>query len=192
MPSSPHEITQLLSELQRGDPEAAAKLMPLIYNHLRRIAANQFRRERREHTLQPTELVHEVYLRLIKPGELDCKSRAHFFGIAARAMRQLLVEHARAKATAKRGGDYKRVELNESLIGAPEPLGDLLVLEQALTRLEALDPRQTRIFELRFFGGFSAAETAELLGFGLTTVKDEWTLAKAWLRREIAGEAHAA
>lgn len=179
------EITSLLSDLEQGDSKAEAKLMPLVYEHLRRIAAQCFRRERPGNTLQPTALVHEAYLRMMQPGKRQWKNRAHFFGIAALAMRQVLVDHARANLAQKRGGRPEKVILDDMLIYEPARAAALLDLDDALSRLKELDERQSRIVELRYFAGLSVKETAEVLHVGQTTVKDEWKLAKAWLQREL-------
>ncbi len=182
---APGEITVLLSDLQNGKIDAGEKLMPLVYQHLRRIAAHHFRRERPDHTLQPTALVHEAYIRLVKPGQRRWTNRAHFYGIASRAMRQILVEHARAKHAEKREGRLEKLELQEALIYEPERSRELLALDEVLSRLKMLDERQSDIVELRYFGGLTVKETAEVLHLGRTTVKDEWKLAKAWLQREL-------
>jgi RNA polymerase sigma-70 factor, ECF subfamily len=185
MSSPVGEITLLLSDLQQGNAEAGSKLMPLVYAQLRQIAAHHFRSERPDHTLQPTALVHEAYLRLVKPGRVPWKDRAHFFRIAARAMRQILVEWARKRNAEKRGGGQVKINLDKALVFSPEEPGQFLALEGALIRLKEFAPRQSRIVELRLFGGLSVRETAEALGVGITTVKSEWHLAKAWLRREL-------
>src|SRR5713226_4508171 len=181
----PEQITALLSELHLGNEHARSRLMPLIYARLRRIAAFHFKSEKPGHTLQPTALVHEAYLRMVKPGTGPWKNREHFFAIAARAMRQILVEHARASGAQKRGGFLERVDFDKALAYAPEEPSEFLALDKALTRLEALEPRQTAMVELRFFGGLSIKETANVLGVSPGTVKTDWVLARAWLRREM-------
>ncbi len=181
-------ITILLADLNAGKPEAADQLLPLIYEDLRQIAARHFRRERAGHTLQPTALVHEAYLRLMTPGETRWENRAHFFASASRAMRRILVEHARQHGAEKRFGGQQRIDLDKALVFEPENPADFMTLHHALERLESLDPRQGRIVELRYFGGLSIHETAEVLHISATTVKDEWKLARAWLRREVEGE----
>jgi len=181
-------VTLLLDNARRGDEQALADLIPLIYDELRRLAARFLRGERPGQTLQPTALVHEVYLRLLKDSELSWQNRAHFFGIAARSMRQILVERARARRAAKRGGGQIRVTLDpELMVAAPEPL-DLEVLDDALTRLAALDEALARIVEMRFFGGLSIEEAAEALHVSPATVKRRWSLARAWLVRELESE----
>jgi RNA polymerase sigma-70 factor (ECF subfamily) len=177
-------ITAHLADLHRGDDEASAQLMPLVYSRLRRIAASHFKHERPGHTLQPTAVLHETYLRLVKPGTGPWKSRLHFFGVASRAMRQILVDHARARATEKRGGLFARVDFDEVIVYEPDRR-NILALNDALDRLEALHRRQGRIVELRFFAGLTVKETAEVLGVSVDTVKTDWALAKAWLQREL-------
>lgn len=179
------EITALLSELHDGRPDAASRLMPFVHGELRRIAATQFARERPSHTLQPTELIQETYIRLIQPGTGPWNSRAHFFGVAARAMRQILVDYARAHNAKKRVGSLKRVDLDKALVYAFEKSREVLDLDEALNRLAQLSRRQSRVVELRYFGGLSVKESAEVLGVGLSTVKADWALAKAWLEREL-------
>jgi RNA polymerase sigma factor (TIGR02999 family) len=188
MAQSPDALASLLEGAREGDEQALATLMPLVYDELRRLAARYLRRERPGHTLQATALVHEVYIRLLQDSQLSWQNRAHFFGIAARSMRQILVERARARRAAKRGGEQIRVTLDPGLIGAPSQSFDLEVLDDALTRLGSLDPDLARVVEVRFFGGLSIEETAEALGVSPATVKRRWTLAKAWLMRELASD----
>lgn len=184
----PQTVTLLLEGARRGDEQALAALIPLIYDELRRLAARFLRRERPGQTLQPTALVHEVYLRLLQDSHLSWQNRAHFFGIAARSMRQILVERARARRAAKRGGGQIRVTLDpELMVAAPQPL-DLEVLDDALTRLAALDEDLARVVEIRFFGGLSIEEAAEVLHVSPATVKRRWSLARAWLVRELESE----
>lgn len=183
---SPGEITLLLSDLQEGKLEAGDKLMPLVYQHLRQMAARHFRHERPGHTLQPTAVVHEAYLRLIKPGQRRWKNCAHFYSIASEAMHRILVEHARAQLAQKRGGRPEKLELQEALVYKPERSRELLALDEVLGRLKILDERQSKIVELRYFGGLTVKETAEVLHVGVTTVKEEWKVAKAWLQRELS------
>src|SRR5262249_40468095 len=161
--------------------EALAALLPAVYAELRRIAANYMHRERAGQTLQPTALVHDVYLRLLGDTQLSWNSRAHFFGIAARAMRQILVERARARGAAKRGGSRVRVTLDDRLEAAPARSIDLDALDEALTRLEAFDPELARLVDVRFFAGLSIEETADAMQLSPATVKRRWALAKAWL-----------
>ncbi|MEO6239345.1 MAG: ECF-type sigma factor [Vicinamibacterales bacterium] len=162
-------------------------LLPLVYKELRRLAAGYLRREKPGQTLQPTALVHEAYLRLMKDRPDRWQNRAHFCAIAAHSMRQILIERARARGAAKRGGARPRVTLDEALIGGEDRSIDLLALDEALERLAALDPEQARLVELRFFGGLTVEETAEAMGISPATVKRHWTIAKAWLTRELEG-----
>lgn len=185
MISTPAEITQLLIAWNRGDQRARDELMPLIYEELRRIARGYLRRERNNHTLQPTALVHEAFLRLVDQRHIDWQGRAHFFGIAARLMRQILVNHAEARRAAKRGGSAERVSLSDLDREAVETDVDLVALHRALDELERLDPPQSRIVELRYFGGLTVEEIAEVMGISPATVKREWKMARAWLRREL-------
>jgi RNA polymerase sigma factor (TIGR02999 family) len=170
---------------RHGDEQALSTLMPLVYDELRRVASGYLRRERQGQTLQPTALVHEVYLRLLKDAKLSWENRAHFIGIAARSMRQILVERARARGAAKRGGGAVRVTVDSGLIAAAAPPLDLETLDEALTRLGQVDPDLARVVDVRFFGGLSIEEAAEALGISPATVKRRWTLAKAWLMREL-------
>jgi RNA polymerase sigma-70 factor (ECF subfamily) len=187
--SDEHEITRLLAACQGGgDPGALEKLLPLVHDELHRQATQFFRRERAGHTLQPTALVNEVYLRLVNQREANWQNRAQFFAIAAQMMRRILVSHARARQAAKRGGAEQRITFTEELSAAPEPDLNLLALDEALNKLEALDPQKSRMVELRFFSGLSVPETAEVMGVSPRTVDRQWQTAKAWLYREIAGE----
>ncbi|HTP34892.1 MAG TPA: sigma-70 family RNA polymerase sigma factor [Candidatus Acidoferrales bacterium] len=179
------EVTLLLRSWTRGDKTALDRLMPKVYRELRRVAAGQFRLERSGHTLQATALVHEAYLRLVGQTCVDCQTRAHFFGIAANLMRQILVNHAERRGAAKRGGG-NRVTLRDAGAFTEQPLLDVLALDQALDKLAKFDPRQTRIVELRFFGGLSEAEIAELLGVSITTVEREWRTARAVLYKDLS------
>ncbi len=178
-------ITTLLEEVRQGNPEAGNQLMPLIYERLHRIAAAHFANERPGHSLQPTELIHEVYLRLLKDGAGPWQNRAHFFATASRAMRRILVDHARKHLRDKHGGGLFRVDLDKAIVVAPEKSRMLVELDRALKRLEKRSERQSRVVELRYFGGLSVKETAEVLSVGLTTVKEDWALARAWLEREL-------
>lgn len=182
---SADEVTRLLAEWGNGDPEAAASLMPLIYDELRRLASHFLRRERPDHTLQPTALVNELYLRLVEQRNVKWKNRANFFAVAAQLMRRLLVDHARRHHAAKRGGGNLKVSLDEALAVADRQDVEVLPLEEALESLTAIDPQQGRIVELRFYGGLTIEETAEVLGISAATVKREWTVARVWLYREI-------
>ncbi len=186
MESAPPTITQLLVEWGQGDQAALDQLMPLVYDELRRLARSYLRRERPDHTLQATALVHEAYLRLIDQHSVTWQNRAHFFGIASQMMRRILVNHALARRTAKRGLSVETLSLDEAAGAGTQRGIDLIALDDALKELEALDPRQTRIVELRFFGGLSIEETAEVLSLSAATVKREWSTARLWLRRRIA------
>ena len=187
-PSS-RDITQMLIDWSEGDREALDRLIPVVYTELRRQAARHLRRERPGHTLQTTDLIHETYLRLVDQREVRWQNRAHFFAVAARLMRRILVDHARRRRRAKRGGPDARLPLEEALVIAAEKSDvDLLALDEALERLAAVNARQSRIVELRFFSGLSIEETAEVLGVSRTTVKDDWSVAKAWLYRELHHE----
>jgi RNA polymerase sigma factor (TIGR02999 family) len=185
MAPSPDNVTEMLLDWSRGDPEALDKLIPVVYADLRRQAARYLRRERQGHSLQTTALIHEAYLRLVDQENVQWQSRAHFFGIAARMMRQILVDHARRQQAGKRGGAERPLPLDEALIGSVEPGVDLVALDEALGRLAALNERQSRVVELRYFGGLSVEETAEVLGVSPATVKNDWTIARAWLRRQL-------
>jgi len=181
----PGAITQLLEQARGGQPAAVEQLVPLVYGELRRIAARYLRRERQGQTLQATALVNEAYLRLLKDEDLSFQNRAHFLGIAARSMREILVEHARARAAAKRGGARQRITLDD-WVAAQGPMDvDLLAVDEALERLAALDPGQAKIVELRFFGGLTNEEAAEALGVSPATTKRAWAVARAWLFREL-------
>lgn len=183
---SPTDVTGLLIRWSEGDPKALDRLMPAIYAECRRIAARQLRREHRDHTLDPTSLVHEMYLRLVDQRRATWANRAQFFGVAAQLMRRVLVDYARARHADKRGGSATFV----SLAAAAEtpndsPVGDVLAIDDALERLAAYDQEQVRIIELRFFAGLTVEETAHVVGRSPRTVKREWQLAKAWLHREL-------
>lgn len=175
-----------IKQWRSGDGSAIEDLTPVIYDELRRIAAQYLRKERQHHTLQPTDLAHEAFLKLIDVGEVDWQGRAHFFAVAAQVIRHILVDHARARAAEKRGGGAERIELTEALCVCDEPDVDVLVLNEALEELESFDEQQSGIIELRFFGGLTIEETAAVLGISPATVKREWTLAKAWLSKRIA------
>jgi RNA polymerase sigma factor (TIGR02999 family) len=182
----PENITQLLVDWSHGDQKALDKLMPLVYSELRRLAGNYLRRERQDHTLQPTALVNEAYLKLIDQRKAKWQNRAQFFGVSAQLMRRILVDHARERHASKRGGlDQQRLSITsaEKLVQQPEV--DLLALHEALEELATLDSQQERIVELRFFGGLSIEETAEVLGIGHATVERDWKMARAWLRRKL-------
>jgi RNA polymerase sigma-70 factor (ECF subfamily) len=185
MESSGDDVTLLLGRIARGDDAAASKLIPLVYDELRRLAGGYMRRERKDHTLQATALVHEAYLKLTEQRSVDWQGRAHFFGIAAQVMRRILIDHARGHLRAKRGGGVIPVPLDEALTFSPEQSLELVKLNESLERLAKLDPRQGKIVELRFFGGLTVEETAQMLGISAKTVKREWSMAKAWLHGDM-------
>ena len=188
MPDSPGEITVLLAEMKRGNSEALPKLVPLLYDELRRLAGHFLREERPGHTLQPTALVHEAYLKLAGQ-HAGFENRAQFMAIAAQAMRRILVDYARGRVAAKRGGGIVVQELDVATAGAAtsvEQSEELLAVDEALEKLAALDPQQARVVEMRYFGGLTVEETGAALGIAPRTVKREWALAKAWLRVEIS------
>ena len=186
MDSGPPTITQLLVEWSEGNEQALGELTPLIYGELRQMARTYLRRERSDHTLQATALVHEAYLRLIDQHSVSWQNRAHFFGIASQMMRRILVNHAVAKAAEKRGGGGERLSLDEATVFTDQRDVDLIALDEALEELERLDSQQTRIVEMRFFGGLSIVEIAEALKISPATVKRDWTTAKLWLRRQLS------
>jgi RNA polymerase sigma-70 factor, ECF subfamily len=182
-PSS--DVTLLLSELATGNQAAEEKLLPLVYNELKRLARSYMRKERQDHTLQTTALVHEAYLKLVKQQDVNWQGRSHFFGIAAQLMRRILIDHARSRLREKRGGHQEAVTLDQALVFSPERSEELLKLDEALERLSQLDVRQGRIVELRFFAGLTVDETAECLRISPKTVKRDWSVAKAWLHAEL-------
>jgi len=183
--SENEEVTLLLSALTRGDDGAASKLIPVVYAELRRLAGSYMRRERVDHTLQATALVHEAYLKLIEQRSANWQSRAHFFGVAAQLMRRILIDHARGHSRQKRGGEQKRVSLDEAFVFSEKQADELLAVDDSLNRLAEIDPRQARVVELRFFGGLSVEEAAEVLGVSPKTVKRDWSVAKAWLYADL-------
>lgn len=184
---APQEVTRLLVNWSNGDAQALDQLTPLVYAELRRLAGRYLRRERPDHTLQSTALVHEAYMRLIDQRSVHWQNRAHFFGVAAQLIRRILVDHARAHHAAKRGAHAPKLSLDEALAVPGGRDLDLLSLDDALEGLAKLDPQQSRIVELRFFAGLSIEETAEVVGVSPATVKREWSSAKAWLYRELSG-----
>jgi RNA polymerase sigma-70 factor (ECF subfamily) len=190
MISSPvrEDVTRMLIDWSGGDHEAPARLMPLVYEELRRLARQYLQRERPDHTLQATGLVHEAYLRLVDQSTTTWQNRAHFFGVAAQVMRRILVDYARSHRAEKRGGGWDKLAFNEALAPSAERSIDLVALDDALKDLLAFDPRQSQIVELRFFGGLTNEEIGEVLDVSPRTVKREWRIAKAWLRREIMTE----
>lgn len=188
------DITRLLREWRSGNAEALQRLIPLVYNELHTLASRYLSRERQDHTLQTTALVHEAYLKLAAQRDVDWQSRAHFFGIAAQLMRRILVDHARRDRRVKRGGDAPHLPLEDADPSSPAASidsVDIYALDQALKDLETLDPQQGRIVELRFFGGLTIEEAAEVTGLSSATIKRDWVVAKAWLYRKLAGEAPA-
>ena len=178
-------ITQLLERWSQGDEEALDQLMPLVYDELHRLAGAYLRSERREHTLQPTALVNEAYLKLIRQRNIQWQNRAQFFGVAAQLMRRILVDHARATYADKRGGDRVNVSLKNIGAFGTQPTTDVLALHDVLNRLAEIDANQSRIVELRFFGGLTIDEAAEVMQVSHSTVEREWKIAKAWLKREL-------
>ncbi len=183
------QVTALLGKLTAGDTSAAAEVVPLIYEELRRLAAHYMARERPGHTLQTTALVHEAYLRLVDQRQASWRNRAHFYGAAAQVMRRILVDRARARQAEKRGGDAPHLSLDEALTFSDEQAEELVRLDEALARLAQIDPRQSRVIELRFFAGLGVEEAAEAMGISPKTVKRDWSVARAWLHRELRGAA---
>jgi RNA polymerase sigma factor (TIGR02999 family) len=183
----PSDVTLLLQQWSGGDRSALDRILPIVYQELHRQAARYLRRERAGHTLQATALVHEAYLRLVDQRRVQWQNRAHFFGIAAQLMRRVLVDHARARGAAKRGGGGIQVTLEGDQGAVPGADVNLIALDQALTRLAQLDPTQARLVELRYFTGLNIEEAAETLGISPATLKREWVVARAWLRRELEG-----
>lgn len=184
--SSQPVVTQLLKHAQTGDRDALDRLLPMVYDELRKLASYQLRRERSNHTLQPTALVHEAYLRLVNQREVQWQDRAHFFGLAAQMMRRILVNHALAHKAEKRGGKEAVISLDEVVAFAAEREVNLVLLDEALARLAEIDPSQAKIVELRFFGGLTVEEVAEVMKISTATVKREWRTAKAWLFAQIS------
>lgn len=181
-----HDVTLLLSRVSEGDNSAPGKLLELVYDDLRHLAGAYMKDERGDHTLQATALVHEAYLRLVDWENVTWENRAQFFAVAAQVMRRVLVDHARARNAAKREGSQQKLAIDDAVSFADEKEFDVLALEEALVSLEKLDPRQAKIVELRFFGGLSIEEVAHVLKLSETTVKREWTIAKAWFQRELS------
>lgn len=180
------QITQLLKDWSEGNQAALDELMPLVYEELRRQASQYLRKERQGHTLQTTALIHEAYLRLAGQNEIEWQNRNHFFAIASTAMRRILVDHARTRHREKRGGNAEDIPLDDALmIGVSQKSVDLVALDEALVRLERLDPRQAKVVELRFFSGLTNEETANVLAVSNATVRNDWTMAKAWLHGQL-------
>jgi RNA polymerase sigma factor (TIGR02999 family) len=187
MSKEPQEITQMLLELTDGNEEVVNQILPHIYDELRRLASSYLRRERSNHTLQPTALVHEAYMKLIDQTRVKWQNRAHFFGIAAQVMRRILMDHARKHTAEKRGGDAEVLPIEEEiLIVSHDKSAELIALDDALQQLAEMDERKAKIVELRYFGGLSIEETAEVIGVSVPTVNREWRMAKAWLYSELA------
>ena len=185
----PEQITDLLIDWNNGSAESLAKLMPMVEEELRRIAANYMRRETPGHTLQTTALVNEAYLKLIDQREVRWQNRAHFFALASQLMRRILVDHARTQGRVKRGGNAVHVNLEDVAVITPEKSEDLIALDEALTRLAEFDSKKSKLVEMRFFGGLTVDEVAEVMGIAPVTVMLHWRLAKAWLQREMRGHA---
>jgi RNA polymerase sigma-70 factor (ECF subfamily) len=183
----PNEITQMLIELTDGNTEVVNRILPHIYDELRRLAGSYLRRERSDHTLQPTALVHEAYMKLIDQKRVQWQNRAHFFGIAAQVMRRILLDHARKHTADKRGGDAEKLPLEEEvLIVSHDKSAELIALDDALEALAAIDSQKAKIVELRYFGGLSIEETAEVIGVSVPTINRQWRMAKAWLYGQLA------
>jgi RNA polymerase sigma-70 factor (ECF subfamily) len=180
------DVTSLLKRYSNGDQEALVDLIPQIYDELRRLASSYLRAERVDHTLQTTALVHEAYLRLVDQKQVEWNNRNHFFGVAAQMMRRILVDHARKHVSLKRGGSFARISLEQAAVFSREQPRELIVVDELLKRWASLDPQGCRIVELRFFGGLSLEETAEVTGLSTAKVRREWSATKAWLTREIS------
>ena len=189
--ASPEQIDILLGRIRQGDKSAFDDLLPLVYGELHRIADRYFRRERREHTLQPTALVHEAYLRLVNQRLADCQDRSQFLGVAAFLMRRILVNHARGRQSAKRGNSARPVTLDDVMAVTEQRSDEVLAIDQALTRLAELDVEQARLVEMHFFGGMSFEEIAEVLSISVPTVNRRWASARAWLSKELGTAARA-
>lgn len=183
--SSSHQITLLLGEWGNGDEQARDELIPLVYDELRRMARIYLRRQPADNTLQTTELIHETYLKLVRNEDQNWKNRAHFFAVAAKAMRHILVDHARAKHAGKRGGRQERVSLDEEMATTSVQSAQVLALDEALRALSSLDERKGNVVELKYFGGLTNEETADVLGVSVETVKRDWRFARNWLLREL-------
>jgi RNA polymerase sigma factor (TIGR02999 family) len=182
-----HDITQMLIELTDGNSEVVNQILPHIYDELRRLAGSYLRRERTDHTLQPTALVHEAYMKLIDQKQVRWQNRAHFFGIAAQVMRRILMDHARKHKADKRGGEADKLPLEEGILVVSQgKSAELVALDDALNELAEIDPQKAKIVELRYFGGLSIEETAEVMGVSVPTINRQWRMAKAWLYGQIA------
>jgi RNA polymerase sigma factor (TIGR02999 family) len=187
MVESSDNVTRTLTRLSRGESDAADELMPLIYEQLRALAADALRRERPDHTLQPTALVHEAYLRLADHADITWQDRAHFFAVAATTIRRILIDHARRHRALKRGGDHQHLTILPSDGAADDRGVELLALSDALERLATIDERKSRVVELRYFGGLDISQTAEVMGVSHATVERDWAMARAWLYRDLVG-----
>lgn len=185
MDSSPAEVTSLLNQLADGDQQAAARLVPLVYNELRRIAEARLRHERPDHTLQATALVHEAYMKLADQRDAKWQNRAQFFGVASQVMRRILVDYARGQQRLRRGGKQQKVALDDVVLVSPDRTDELLTVNESLSKLEKLDPRQAKVVELRYFAGLTIEEIAEVVGVASKTVTRELNMAKAWLHGEL-------
>jgi RNA polymerase sigma factor (TIGR02999 family) len=185
-PGSESDVTRLLADWGHGDERALEELMPLVYGELRRLAGSYLRRERLDHTLQSTALVHEAFIRMVQQRDVEWKNRAHFYGIAAQMIRRILVDHARTRQAEKRGSGAMKLELDDAIASPEQKDPDVLELDTALEKLAKRDERQSRIVELRFFAGLSVEETAEVMQLSAATVKREWSFARAWLFREMS------
>jgi RNA polymerase sigma-70 factor (ECF subfamily) len=179
------EVTRLLVDMRAGNKDAEARLLTVLYNELRHLAASYLRRERSDHTLQPTALVHEAYLRLVEQAEQNWQNKAHFLAMSARVMRHILVDHARQRHAAKRGGHERPLPLDEDIVLGVQQPEELVALDEALSRLETLDRRQSQIVEMHFFGGLTKEEISQMLGLSVRTVKRDWNIARAWLYAEM-------
>jgi len=188
MTSDPDNVSRLLAEWRDGNKQAFEEMLPLIYDELRRLAHSFLNRERQGHTLQTTALVHEAYLKLVHQRDARWQNRAHFFAIAAQAMRRILIDSARKHIAEKRGSGGEKLSLDEVAAISPEPNANLIALDLALTRLAKIDSQQSRIIELRYFGGLTVEETAEVMSLSPATIKREWTMARAWLHQALTGE----
>ena len=190
MPAPELETTRILSELSGGRQSAADELLPLVYRELRVLAASHLRRERKDHTLAPTALVHEAYLRLVEQTRTNWHDRAHFFAVAAEAIRRVLVDHARKRGAVKRGRDWRRVTLGDAMVDDQPRQVDVIALNDALDKLQQLHERQSQVVQLRYFAGLTTEETAYVLGVNRSTVVDDWAVARAWLLSELGGKDH--